>query len=185
MNIELGRINEDANGDGILDTEDKNQDGVLDDDEDVGIDGISNAQEDSNKFWMPGDPHGDNWDYSDRYNYTRINGTENNREDPDRGRRPDTEDINGNGGLDRNDSYFSFGFNLDDPNYIVEETYKDGAPTGWKLYRIPIKDPQFYEEIGFPDWGQIEYARFWLQGKDTTTIQVAQFQLAGNKWEVS
>ncbi len=187
MHIDLGRIDEDIDGDGVLDTEDRKNgisDGVLEEDEDTGLDGVFDANEDSTKFWEPGDPHGDDWNYSDRYDYSHINGTENNREDPDRGWKPDTEDINNNGGLDRNNSYFSFSFDLDSTSFIADSTLKDGTPTGWKLYRIPIKDSTMFSKTGFPDWNQIEFARFWFTGEDTITLQIAQFQLVGNKWEV-
>jgi cell surface protein SprA len=195
MHIDLGVISEDINGNGILDSEDrlKNgiRDGILDDDEDTGLDGIFGgpAENDTNRFIESGfiatasDPHGDNWDYSNRDDYRFINGTENNREDPDRGRRPDTEDINENGNLDNLNSYFSFSFNLDDPQVIADSTIRDGKPTGWKLYRIPLED--ISSSTGSAKWNQIEFARFWFTGADTNIVlQIAQFQLVGNKWQV-
>ncbi|MBD3169349.1 MAG: cell surface protein SprA [candidate division Zixibacteria bacterium] len=197
MGIDLGVISEDINGNGRLETEDqpKNgiRDGILDDDEDTGLDGVFNSLEnDDNRFIKsgynatPGDPHGDNWNYSDRYDYSRINGTEGNAEDPDRGRKPDTEDINDNNTLDQVNSYFGFTFDLDDPEYIADSTVTvmdDGERIVWRQYRIPLQDPLAYDSVGSPKWNRIEYTRFWITGADQpVTLQIAQFQLVGNKW---
>ncbi|MCP4632093.1 MAG: cell surface protein SprA, partial [candidate division Zixibacteria bacterium] len=195
MHVDLGVISEDINNNTVLDTEDrlKNgfRDGILDDDEDTGLDGVVNSAEDStntyiSSFYNPNatDKHLDNWNYDNRDDYSRINGTEGNREDPDKGRRPDTEDINNSGGLDLNNGYFSFGFSLNDDTFLADSSFKDGVATGWKLYRIPLQDSLLYIREGSPKWNLIESARIWFTGADTiVTLQIAQLQLVGNKWQ--
>ena len=93
VNIDLGLITEDLNGDGILNTEDMKRDGIrngiLEDDEDIGLDGLLDREEigiyaGDTIRWNPynaaesspdslfekygllvGDPAGDNYGYSD------------------------------------------------------------------------------------------------------------------------
>lgn len=191
LHIDLGQISEDIDSDGILDTEDKlsegQRDGILDDNEDTGLDGMFNSQEKDN-FPDLDDPSGDNWSYSDktgeRNKYTQINGTEGNRDDPDRGKRPDTEDINYNGSLDQANNYFEFTVDLSadtttDSNY-VKGTYHNG----WRLYRLRLDQPN--SVVGFPEWDYIQFARMWISysgDKDSCVIQVASIQLVGNRWE--
>ncbi len=188
MNIDLGRISEDIDGDGVLDTEDGKitgiRDGILEDEEDTGLDSLFSREEPGYDPVTNPDPNGDDWDYSDRYDYSKINGTENNREDPDRGRKPDTEDLNGNDGLDRANSYFSYSFDLDGTEFFAEATHTDSIP--WKLFRIPLREEGAYDSVGTPVWEQIEYARVWFTGADSNIIlQIAQFQLVGNKYQLS
>ena len=183
LNVDLGRISEDLNANGILDTEDQlrngQRDGILDDDEDTGLDGLFSPSEPGYNPNTNPDPRGDDWNYDDKGDYSRINGTENNREDPDRGRRPDTEDINNNGGLDTEDSYFRFSIDLSEPEFLADET-----STGWRLYRVPIQDSLLYDKVGNPDWAYIEFARLWLSAaEDSTGLSVATIELVGNKWQ--
>ncbi len=195
LNIDLGQIPEDVDGDGNPDTEDKVRNGIrdylLDDDEDTGLDGVSDSGEVGYDPSNNPDPNGDDWDYSDRENYSRINGTENNRNDPDRGRRPDTEDINGNNTLDKANSYFEFTIDLSDT--VLFKVPGTQNSNGWRLYRIPLKDSTLaqnspnYTEVGTPDWARIEYARVWLTGAtsptDYFTVRIASIQLVGNRWQ--
>lgn len=183
LNIDLGEISEDINGDGFKQTEDRptfgqRGNGILEDDEDTGLDGVS---EDSAGI----DLSGDNWDYDpekDKNNYSHINGTERNANDPDRGRRPDTEDINGNDELDKPNNYFEFPINLKDASLWVPGTYYNG----WRLYRISLENTQNRISVGAPDFSSIKFARIWLSSSDTTgktvSVQIASIQLVSNRW---
>jgi cell surface protein SprA len=185
LNVDLGEISEDINQDGILNTEDKERngqrDGLLDDDEDTGLDGVFDPQEPGFSAALP-DPSGDDWNYSNRYDYSHINGTEGNRDDPDRGRRPDTEDINSNNVLDVANNYYEYSIDLSDPLNKFLADPKDN--TSWRLYRIPLKEPGNYTtKVGTPSWGDIRFARIWLSSSEPTTVQIASLQLVGNRWQ--
>jgi cell surface protein SprA len=190
LHIDLGEISEDVNADGLLQTEDKpangqRGNGVLEPEtEDTGLDGIFDAEE-KKLYGNVTDPDGDNWDYNsekDKNDYSHINGTENNVNDPDRGRRPDTEDINGNDELDKIKNYFEFSISLKDPSLWVPGTNYNG----WRLYRIPLESTQNRTSIGSPDFSSIKFARIWLSSSDTTgktvAVQIASIQLVSNRW---
>lgn len=199
--IDLGAISEDAIPNGELDTEDEGRNalernGVLDENEDIGLDGMAGI--DPTDFWDlngngvqdPGEPTSwDDWNYDDKYDYSRINGTEGNRNDPDRGPRPDTEDINGNGILDTDNDYFEYAFELGDSVYIngsrEKNPYIKGGwnnPHGWRLYRIPLDDP--VKAARNRNLSLIEFVRLWVTGVDSKTeVQIATFDIVGNNWE--
>jgi len=183
LHVDLGEISEDLNGDKILNTEDKprngQRDGILDDDEDLGLDTLTDAQEQQAFQSSLPDPSGDNWNYDDRYDYSHINGTQGNREDPDRGRRPDTEDINSNSTLDLTNGYFEYDIDLSQNKFLGDLT--DTA--GWRLYRIPLKDPANYRTVGSPDWTDVRFARIWVSHNENTAIDIASIQLVGNRWQ--
>ena len=185
LHLNLGLISEDLDGDGLKDTEDRlngREDGVFQYEEDTGLDGIFSADEPGYSSGNP-DPSGDDWAYDDDNpnDYSRINGTEGNRNDPDRRGRFDTEDINNNGALDTQDGYYEYTIDLDDPDYYVEST-----STGWNFIRIPLQDPEAFNirgAEGSADFARINYARMWLTGSsEPYLLQVALFQLVGNKW---
>jgi hypothetical protein len=184
LHVDLGEISEDLDGDRLLDTEDKprngQRDGILDDDEDLGLDTLDNDQERDLYASTLSDPAGDDWNYDDRYDYTNINGTQGNREDPDRGRRPDTEDINSNSVLDLTDNYFEFAIDLSSHEFLADPADTNG---GWRLYRVPLKDPQNFLEVGAPDWTEIRFSRLWVGCKEECLVEIASIQLVGNRWE--
>jgi hypothetical protein len=188
LHVDLGRISEDLDGDRVRDTEDKvsdrPEDGILDDDEDLGLDGLIDTDEkDLYNSSLP-DPSGDNWsyDYENRYDYSQINGTEGNRNDPDRSRRPDTEDINTNSVLDEANDYFEFSVDLSKKDFVAEQSYPNDS-ANWRLYRIPLMDPLNYQEVGSPDWSEIRFARIWVSSAENCIIRIASIQLVGNRWE--
>ena len=184
--VDLGQISEDVISNGILNTEDSlvngQRDGILDEYEDTGLDGLNSRLEPGHEKYS--DPSGDDFDYksddrSSRYDYTKINGTEGNIDDPDRGRRPDTEDINYNGVVDLVDNYFQYTIDLSRTDW-VEGTLHNG----WRLYRIPLKDSSttYYSEVGKPDWNTIQFSRLWVTAPESSLIQIASVQLVGSKW---
>jgi cell surface protein SprA len=207
VHVDIGNISEDIIPNTKLDTEDKIRSGfrnqILDDDEDVGLDGMadndSRAVAAGGDFWdLDGDglkrvdePYSDdNWFYqSESDNYERINGTENNRLDTgDTGTiRPDTEDLNGNGNVDRTNNYFEYSFDLKKPSADSVRYVRGGIGLdpdedfGWRLYRIPLDD--YRNKVGNPDRSQIEFVRLWVDGVDEPTlIRIAEISFAGNEW---
>lgn len=194
IHIDLGQMSEDVIPNGRLDTEDKLTNGIrnqlLDTDEDVGIDGMAGI--DPFDFWDInlngvrdlGEPLSyDDWQniqtgsiFDLQKNLYPINGTENNRNDPG-GSLPDTEDLNGNGSLDKQNHYFEYSFALNRSEYLA-----GGDPTGWRLYRIPLNE--FSKKVGEPDMSRIEFARLWIDSCSTDTwLRIAEINLVGNDWK--
>lgn len=175
LRIDLGDINEDFytefGGLNVLNTEDKNNDGVLTLEEDTGLDGIF--------FGEPGaDPNDVADNTIDQYgDYPRINGTEGNRV-------LDTEDLDGNGVLNTLDRYFSYSFALSDSTYL-QNVNQDG----WRLYRIPITDPNIYEVVNnssagvAPTLKKVSYGRLIMETNVPAKVLVYDFNVVGNKWE--
>ncbi len=189
MHIDLGRITEDINGNGQPDAENPDPAQILTDEEDVGLDGLADQYEfgynpDNGVY----DPTGDNFDIN---NIWRINGTENNREDPDGGNRADTEDPDLNG-LQVANSYFSYKINLTDTldpkSYYVSGTLND--TTGWETIRIPLRDPDAIDTIvGDASWNNIFYARIWFDSATTQNmpqdgykVEIASIDLISTTW---
>jgi len=212
LSIDLGKISEDWNGNGSLNTEDipvagMIGDGLLDDAEDVGLDGCADESEDGwggclqfgetyNELLEsgnttlinvaddidPNDPNSDNWNYDEGTNdYKRINGTEGNALDA--GRYPDTEDLDRTGFLDRTNDYFTKTFTLDDTTYFSGETVKDGQPTGWRLFRIPLSHFEMIDSTGNQEWNEIKFCRVRVTDTTQTWVQIAKIELVGNEWQ--
>lgn len=135
------------------------------------------------------------WSYDD-FNYvqqgpyytfgqdpTFYNGTENNKS-AGTAIYPDTEDINRNGDVDRNNDYFEFSFNLDPAHAdTVLIAGGKGNQYGWRLYRIPLNMPT--KVVGNPDWSRVEFARIWVDSIDTfASLSIAEINLAGNEWKL-
>ncbi len=134
--VDLGRVSEDALPNGKMNTEDRSRyegpcsseqqecgDGILQPEEDVGLDGDGKDDPIDTARWngpdMPAIPSMDDWAYSvNSSDFTRINGTQNNR--IDESPYPDTEDLDGNDFLNTENSYFSYTISLHEPGpYIV------------------------------------------------------------------
>lgn len=175
LRIDLGDINEDFysefGGLNVLNSEDRNMDGVLTLEEDTGLDGVFNGGPGAD----PNDVAGNEIDqYGD---YPRINGTEGNRV-------LDTEDLDGNGVLNTLDRYFSYSFALSDSTYL-QNVNQDG----WRLYRIPITDPNIYELVSNssagvnPNLKKISFGRLIMETNLPAKILIYDFNVVGNKWE--
>jgi len=183
------------------------RDGVLQPEEDVGLDGMRDDEEldfylrkagvdpsgmspdeKKEKFRKlypdrdPEDPSGDNWRYSDKNprDYSHINGTEGNKDDPDRQGQPDTEDINKNGYLDEWNAYYTYAVDLSKDDYEVEGTEHNG----WRLLRIPLWEAADRKPDGSkPDSTRVEFARIWVDGvTEPIKIEIAQMEVVGNRW---
>jgi len=169
-----GELTRRANGE--LDTEDLNSDGLYSNDEDTGLDNLWDDQEN------PPDVDDPNMDNCPEAPYTVdeypiINRMQGNW-------ILDTEDLNGNGVLDRSNSFFRIEIPVDNPDYIVSGPNENG----WMLIEIPLKDttvvtvPDFI--TGTPTWEKISYARLWLDGfASADTVQIYDFEIVGNRWE--
>ena len=133
------------------------------------------------------DPEGDNWKYDSQRNkndYSHINGTENNKKDVASGDRPDTEDLNNNGVLDRRNNYYHYEIDLASSHYEVAGTQNEG----WRQLRVPLFGPHV-GRVGVPDSTRIEYARLMLSSgprpdaADTVRADIALVEIVGNKWQ--
>ena len=133
------------------------------------------------------DPEGDNWKYDGQRNkndYSHINGTENNKKDVESGDRPDTEDLNNNGVLDRRNNYYHYEIDLSSIHYEVAGTQNKG----WRQFRVPLFGPHV-RRVGLPDSTRIEYARLMLSSgpqpgvEDSVRADIALVEIVGNKWQ--
>ena len=155
--------------------EDKNRDGILDVGEDTGLDLVSGN--DSN--WNPNSRDDGNDDYyfdpKKPHDFSRINGTEGNNV-------LDSDDLDKNGVIETGNLYFEYTINLDDPD-DPSLVYKNPT-TGWKYYRIPLKNSDFYNLVGGQEmWENIKYARIWVSGiTRRDTIMIAKMEITGNRW---
>ena len=184
--IDLGSISEDIDDDQSFDSEDRQNTGSVGvfepDEEDTGLDAVFNAQE-TGPLPAP-DRNGDDWYYDpnvDPNDFARINGTEGNREDPDRRGRFDTEDINNNNALDQLNGYFQYEIHLNDSRFVV-----DATTSGWKLLRIPLQDSTVYRirgDASSADFASIKFARLWLTASAPYQMAMATIELVGNKWQ--
>jgi hypothetical protein len=195
--VDIGSVSEDAMWDittlpnNVLDTEDRiNVDGEVDNsdegNEDTGLDAVLDPNESGSTQTgavAEGDPHGDDYDLDpdlkdiNPEKFARINGTEDNQ-------RIDTEDLNRNGVLNIRNAYYEYSVNLADPDskYLVEEVTDAGDPTGWRRYRIPVRDGAI-RTVGSPSLDSVEHIRIWLSGfKTRSRIQVARMAVTGNRW---
>jgi len=214
VHVDLGQISEDAIPNGQLNTEDVFggiRNNILDDGEDLGVDGVKGSDGAANfsndgsgrDYWeLTGDTQknfgepasDDDWSYTSRSNdYDHLNGTENNKNDANEAGgsiRPDTEDINANGGLDQANNYISYAFSIDTNNVAVRDRYfKGGRLDGWKLYRIPLSDgvkSDGTRNLTATDFSRIEYVRVWVDSVDDARgafLSIADLSLVGNEWK--
>ncbi|MEW6755739.1 MAG: cell surface protein SprA, partial [Candidatus Latescibacterota bacterium] len=215
LQIDLGSISEDVDGDGRLDTEDEFYpgqrvgDGLVSREEDLGIDRRSDADEVRHYLALagldtaglaeeeaqvlfrehvpdrsPADPEGDNWHFkADRpYDYSRINGTQGNKEDYESGDRADTEDLNDDGVLNTRDDYCHYEIDLATAPHVP-----DTESNGWRLFRIPLFG-EGAQRAGAPDSTRVEYARLILSspprgGEEPVRAEVALIEVVGNEWQ--
>jgi len=190
-------------------TETRARNGILEDDEDTGLDGMFG--DDPPELFWPHDPSArvengtatlydfwdlngnsqkdpeepwsyDDWQYSEAgSDYRLINGTEGNRNDGTQ--IPNSEDLNHNSAVDLNNDYFEYTFSLakDHPDTALIAGQKTN-PSGWRLYRIPLRAPTFVR--GTPDWSRIEFVRIWVDSLETADwFEIAEVNLTGNEWK--
>jgi len=189
IHFDLGEITEDINGSDSLDTEDTNLNYALDEGEDVGLDGKPDGRETGGG--EADDPNDDNWYYNgygedcngcNENDYSHINGTEGNAQDPNRWGYPDSEDINLDRIFSTPNNYFSYSIDLSDDKFLVEGSRNE---YGWRTYRIPLQDSLSLDGIiGDPKWTQIAYVRMWLESADNLPfdVKIAALDLVQSNW---
>ncbi|HAV42882.1 TPA: hypothetical protein DCX15_02560, partial [bacterium] len=153
IHIDLGIFSEDADGDGVLDTEDKNRDGLLNPGEDVGWEfngsggaiitrvGVGNSRLDSE------DLDGDG----------RLNSS-----------LPGFEE-----------SYFNL--ELKD-KYRIKEYSKD-IESGWTLYSIPLKEAAPAGSFDSKSWNLIKHIRIRVKASGRGEIYIDEIAAIGTRWE--
>lgn len=157
--------------------------GILNEGEDVGIDGLTDAQERALFPDLGDDPSGDDWSYAGAgsYDFSHINGTEGNAQ-LEASKFPDTEDLNRNGVLDLTNSYFEYEIPLDTVKALASKRIVGGGNKGWYQYRVPLSD--FKAAIGSPSLDVVETIRMRITGT-TKKIQlkIVEFDVVGNQWQ--
>ncbi|MDM7913778.1 MAG: hypothetical protein QUU85_00730, partial [Candidatus Eisenbacteria bacterium] len=176
-----------------LDTEDfyGEPDGQLDlgdqANEDVGFDQIERGRPGADPFDVY--QYDDSKDDTDPDKYAHVNGTEGNQE-------LDTEDLDGEGDLDRANSYFQVEIDLADPSLWETDVWRDypshrgelDATNGWRRIRLPLRNlslvrPQTTETAAEPIWEKIFHLRAWVTGFDReTTLEIGGIEITGNRW---
>jgi cell surface protein SprA len=196
--IDLGVISEDVIPNRRLDSEDGLKSGIrngtLNQGEDVGLDGLTDDEEQARFASFitrypdyAHDPSGDNWNRApfgslDPLDYLSFNNPEGNSE-IDVGKIPDTEDLNRNNNLDRLNNYFEYEIALDPNSDDFKKWVTGGNPkSGWYQIRIPINE--YVRRIGDPSFTTIESVRWWITGAhDVVHFRLTEFNLIGNQWE--
>ncbi len=159
----------------VIHNEDRNGDGTLDVGEDTGLDLVAGDDDQ----WSPssGDDGNDDYRYNPQHprDYSHINGTEGNG-------KLDSEDLDANGVLETENLYFEYTIDLDDPTYTA--LVYENPQSGWKYYRIPLKNPDFYTLFGDQAvWENVKFVRIWVSGfTRTDTLMIAQIKITGNQW---
>ncbi|MDH3938453.1 MAG: cell surface protein SprA, partial [candidate division Zixibacteria bacterium] len=220
LHFDFGRISEDVNGNGFAESEDGitsggAQNGAVEEDEDVGLDGLIDADEseiyDQIKHVYP-DPAGDNWYFLDdgkcpipncdtidweneATRYEWLNGTEGNINDPSVQGRPDQEVLSS--GLKTANSYFSFVLDFEADSFKVPESNWPpgvGEDRQWWTYRIPIQDSTALDTIvdasGMPRWEDVQHVRVWFEDDSMDddswdTVEVAAWYFVQSNWQDS
>lgn len=215
LHVDLGAISEDINNNGEFDTEDKNMNGIIDkgEGEDLGLDGVRSQNEEVKVYYPDGtseilgygdqdlnhfkrnpeDPHSDDYHYNTGSDdYSKINGTEGNSTgndmDQQMGRYPNTEDRNGTNSLETENDYVSASIQLDGKKYLENQTVNDnGQPTGWKLYKIPLREFKRISELqGKQDFNfsDVKAVRLWMDSvASKTNLEIAKMEIVGNDWQ--
>ena len=188
--LDLGRISEDVIPNNKLDTEDKDFNDAIDVEgkEDIGIDGWTDEQEIANTGSTKSDPSGDNFFFQRGsapypFDYFNINGTQGNAILTDVGRIPDTEDLNRNGNVDRENSYYRYEIPLDTVSSNNPFIAGGGLTEfGWYLFRIPLKDSS--STVGSPSFSNVESIRLFVEGVDSMVhFKITEFNLVGSQWQ--
>lgn len=187
IHIDLGRINDDINGNGVANSEDENSNNTLEDDEDTGLDGVFDAEEPGYDPATNPDPAGDNYDEN---NIWKVNGTEGNRNDVTfGGTRPDMENPDYNA-FNKNNDYYSFRVDLSDTTQFYVAGTRNAA--GWRTIRIPLRDVTALDTVvGDPSWTEITYARIWFDSasvmrlNDPLKVEFASIDMVSNTWSDS
>lgn len=192
--IDLGKISEDVIPNSQLNSEDdvlagSIRNGILNPGEDIGLDMLTDAEEQGLYPSLGSDPSLDNFGY-DPNNWSNFNGTQGNIDDP-AGQFPDTEDLNNNSILDLANDFYRYEIDLDTTRFAAESMNRNpyvvgGGNKGWYQFRIPLANPD--DSTGTPALDNVEYMRVTLTdmtspGADIpANIRIAEFNFVGNQW---
>lgn len=162
----------------------------LNEGEDLGIDMLTDAEEQQVFPWLSSeaDPSGDDYSFATgSIDFSKINGLENNKQSP-AGLFPNTEDLNNNFLRDELNSYLEYEIPLDSlftqPNpYIV-----GGGINRWYQFRIPLtipkrivsQSPRSPQDI----LQNLQYVRLYVSGfAQNAFVRIADISLVGNQWQ--
>lgn len=183
LTFDLGQISDDIIPDKKLETEDKAQNGRYETGEDVGLDGLTDAQEQAMFNKLPGvvnpaDPNNDNYGTD----FQHINGQDGNENDYYSGLTPDHEDLDGTGSVNLTNGYYEYQIalnNLGSGKYTI-----GGNPSqGWYQLRIPLAD--YNRIVGTQDssFSNINYYRIWTKGyTKPMQVELFEFMMVGSQW---
>ncbi len=191
LHIDFGYINEDgfwplgSDGKLVIGTYEQEdgvgagiRDGVWTYDEDIGLDGNENGPQ---RYRADYEVDGDQ-------PFPYINGTARNN-------REDSEDLNRNTRLDRDEGCFSVAIDLKDTEPLIDVDYdfdevQDLVDAGiaWRKYRIPIGAADSVSINTVPNIKAITHARIWYEKGDdrqgkTEHLQLSEFKFLGSRWE--
>lgn len=176
--------------------------------QDIGLDGLSNAKEASiyNNYASESDPAGDDYTYylnssgnlTDRYkNYNGVDGNSAvDINDINRGAStvPDVEDINRDNTMNTINAYYEYSINLQ-PNMSVGQNYitdirntqvelPNGSTTEarWIQFKIPVSQPE--NTIGnISDFRSIRFMRMFMTGfNEQVTVRFGALDLVRGEW---
>jgi hypothetical protein len=203
LHIDLGVIDENFHDPGNddaatnFDDEDKLRDGFAAAFDDTGLDGLFDAEEPGFSDANP-DPSGDDI-LLKRIDgrFSKANGTEANL-------NYDTEDLDRNGQLTRENAYFSYVIDLADTAQIdIRASYPgyDGFDDAghendsWRLYRVKLSNHTVVATSGLqPRLDEIRHVRIWFDDVNAVVrddnavgrrrLQISEFSIEGNRWEL-
>ncbi|HUF49597.1 MAG TPA: hypothetical protein VMN60_02110 [Longimicrobiales bacterium] len=96
----------------------------------------------------------------------------------------DTEDLNGNGVLDRDDGqYFRYVVQLDQASeFLVRDTAATG--TGYRLYRLPLRHGVPVNGANEATWRFIRHLRMTVAGEPQSVrlLSIARMRIVGSRW---
>ncbi|MEW6051485.1 MAG: cell surface protein SprA [Candidatus Zixiibacteriota bacterium] len=214
LHFDFGQINEDVNGNGLVDgTEDPDGNGSVDDGQDLGLDGLPDAAEPGYDAATNPDPSNDDWYFqgdgqcpvppsrcgnpafqdslknsNSPIFYDWLNGTEGNSRDVAVLSRPDQEKLSSSANTINN--YFSYKVDLSEDSFLV----RGSELNGWRTYRIPILEQSVLDTVvgSNPQWANITHVRVWLEtpprfSSDTMydTVDVAAWYFVQSSWRDS
>ena len=191
LHIDFGYINEDgfwplgADGQPVTGTfeqedgiGDNFRDGIWTYDEDIGLDGNENGpQRYSAEYEIDGDSP-----------FPRINGTARNN-------REDSEDLNRNGRLDRDNGYFTTTIDLKNTPALIDVDYdfddvQEMRDKGiaWRKYRIPIGVVDSVSVGTAANIKAITHVRIWYENDAVDApqemhLQLSDFKFLGSRWD--
>ncbi|MFH1612847.1 MAG: hypothetical protein ABIB46_03870, partial [bacterium] len=164
--IDIGKINEDSDGDGILDKEDFNHNKTLDTAEDVGLCG-DKPEIEGGKGWIK------NWD--DVYSKDNPTGTKNNG-------LLNTEDMDGDGLLedDNEDSFYRFAIS---PEMLYWNEDRCGVASINLM--LPTKEVKTDTNL----WKDVKSMRLIMKNDSSKNvsceINIESMRFVGNRWKIN